>query len=94
VPWPALEARQCGWRVAPTVDGLADGLRVATARDRPTLCAMGMAGRELIAAEYGWPRIASAFVALYEDLARGRGAGSPRSHFGHARTAPPRNAAA
>jgi glycosyltransferase involved in cell wall biosynthesis len=78
VPWPALETRQCGWRAPPTVDGLAEGLRVATARDRPTLRAMGMAGRELIAAEYGWPRIASAFAALYDGLARTRGAHSPR----------------
>lgn len=69
VPWPQLEARQCGWRTAPTVDGLAGGLRVATARDRATLEAMGAAGRAL-AAEYGWPRIADAFVALYEALMR------------------------
>ncbi len=72
-PWPALEARQCGWRVAPTADALAEALRIATTRDRQTLRAMGAAGRALIAAEYGWPRIAGAFVALYEDLARSRG---------------------
>ncbi|HWF78722.1 MAG TPA: glycosyltransferase [Caulobacteraceae bacterium] len=90
VPWPALEARQCGWRAPPTVEGLAEGLRVATARDRQTLRAMGRAGRELIAAEYGWPRIASAFVALYEGLARNRRAGSPR---GRLEAASPRNAA-
>jgi glycosyltransferase involved in cell wall biosynthesis len=71
VPWPALEQRQCGWRAAPSADGLAEKLRVATAMDRPTLRAMGGAGRELVAAEYGWPRIASAFVSLYESLARG-----------------------
>ncbi|HEX3406965.1 MAG TPA: glycosyltransferase [Caulobacteraceae bacterium] len=91
VPWPALETRQCGWRAPPTVEGLAEGLRVATGRDRSTLRAMGAAGRELIAAEYGWPRIASAFVALYEDLARSRGAGSPRGRMG---AASPREAAA
>lgn len=77
VPWPALEERQCGWRAPPTVDGLAAALRVATAMDRPTLRAMGAAGRELIAAEYGWPRIASRFVALYEALARGHGRAAP-----------------
>jgi glycosyltransferase involved in cell wall biosynthesis len=69
VPWPQLETRQCGWRTAPTVDGLAEGLRVATARDRATLEAMGAAGRAL-AAEYGWPRTADTFVALYESLMR------------------------
>jgi glycosyltransferase involved in cell wall biosynthesis len=69
VPWPQVEARQCGWRIAPTVDGLAEGLRIATARDRASLEAMGAAGRAL-ATEYGWPRIADAFVALYEALMR------------------------
>ena len=38
---------------------------------------MGGAGRELIAAEYGWPRIAEAFVALYEAVARGRSPAQP-----------------
>lgn len=71
VPWPQLEERQCGWRAAPTVEALSEALRTATSVDRPTLQAMGAAGRELIAAEYGWPRVARAFVALYEDLARG-----------------------
>jgi glycosyltransferase involved in cell wall biosynthesis len=70
VPWPQLEAHQCGWRAAPTADGLAEALRIATARDRTTLRAMGAAGRALVAAEYGWPRIAGVFVALYERLLR------------------------
>jgi glycosyltransferase involved in cell wall biosynthesis len=70
VPWPALEKRQCGWRVPPTADGLAEGLRVATARSPQALKAMGAAGRELIAAEFGWSRIASDFLSLYE-AARG-----------------------
>jgi glycosyltransferase involved in cell wall biosynthesis len=79
VPWPQLEDRQCGWRAPPTVEGLAEALRIATARDAATLRAMGAAGRELVAAEYGWPRVASAFVALYEDLARRRGEAASRS---------------
>jgi glycosyltransferase involved in cell wall biosynthesis len=74
VPWPALETRQCGWRAPPTVEGLAEALRVATGVSRQTLRAMGAAGRELVGAEYGWPRIANEFIALYEALARSRGA--------------------
>ena len=84
VPWPSLETHQCGWRAPPTVDGLAEGLRVATALGRPTLRAMGAAGRELIAAEYGWPRIASAFVSLYEGLARVGGGSTHRRGAGAA----------
>ena len=70
VPWPMLEARGCGWRAAPTAEGLAEALRIATARDRADLRKMGAAGRELVAAEHHWPRIAGAFIALYEALAR------------------------
>jgi len=84
VPWPQLEARQCGWRAPPTPEGLADALRVATARDPATLRAMGAAGRALVAAEYGWPRIASAFLALYEDLTSSRRRGAPQHLAGRA----------
>lgn len=69
-PWPALETRGCGWRVDPTADALALALRRATACDAATLRTMGAAGRALVAAEYGWPTIAQAFLALYGDLAR------------------------
>jgi len=77
VPWPALETRQCGWRASPTVDGIAAALSVATAQTRETLRAMGAAGRELVSAEYGWPRIADEFLTLYEALARDAGGGQP-----------------
>jgi glycosyltransferase involved in cell wall biosynthesis len=77
VPWPSLETRQCGWRAAPTIEGLAEGLRIATAQSPETLRAMGAAGRELVESEYGWPRIANEFIALYEGLARRRRAATP-----------------
>ena len=67
-PWPMLPERGCGWWVDPTVDGIADGLRQATALDSATLHAMGAKGRALVAAEFGWERIAKEFVSLYEEL--------------------------
>jgi glycosyltransferase involved in cell wall biosynthesis len=72
VPWPALETRQCGWRAPPNADGIAEALRLATRLPPQTLRAMGAAGRELVAAEYGWGRIATDFLSLYEAVARGR----------------------
>ena len=68
VPWPMLPASGCGWRVEPTVDGIAAGLRQATSTDATTLRAMGTKGRALVAAEFGWDRVAQQFVRLYEDL--------------------------
>jgi len=68
VPWPQLEARQCGWRAAPEAEALAEVLGRATGATSETLQAMGAAGRELIAAEFGWPKIAAEFLSLYERL--------------------------
>jgi glycosyltransferase involved in cell wall biosynthesis len=69
VPWPSLETHACGWRVAPSPDGLAEGLRLATGADTATLRAMGQRGRALVAAEYGWDQVARRFADAYRDLA-------------------------
>ena len=69
VPWPELVARNCGWQVAPTVAGLADGLRQATSCDTQTLATMGKIGRALVEAEFNWIHIARRFLAVYEGLA-------------------------
>ena len=57
-PWPMLGERGCGWWVAPTVDGIADGLRQATSLDAGALAAMGERGRRWMAADFGWDAIA------------------------------------
>ena len=67
-PWPMLPQRGCGWWVEPTVEGLAVGLRQATALDAATLQVMGTKGREFVAAEFGWERIVQQFVSLYEEV--------------------------
>jgi glycosyltransferase involved in cell wall biosynthesis len=69
-PWPMLLERGCGWRVDPTVDGLTDGLRQATALDSTTLRAMGAKGRELVETEFRWDHVANQFAMLYNDLVR------------------------
>jgi glycosyltransferase involved in cell wall biosynthesis len=67
-PWPMLQERGCGWWVDANIDGITEGLRQATSQPRETLQAMGARGRELVAAEFGWPRIAKEFMATYEEL--------------------------
>jgi glycosyltransferase involved in cell wall biosynthesis len=67
-PWPMLPGHGCGWRVEPTVDGICEGLRQATSLDPGTLQAMGGKGRELVAAEFGWQRVAKQFLLVYENL--------------------------
>lgn len=77
VPWPALEARGCGWRAAPTVDALATSLREAVACDDETRRRMGAVGRAFVAETLGWRGVADRFIALYDDVA-GRPAAAPR----------------
>jgi glycosyltransferase involved in cell wall biosynthesis len=67
-PWSMLPQRGCGWWVEPTVKGLAEGLRQATALDAETLQAMGAKGREFVASEFGWGQVAKQFVSMYEDV--------------------------
>jgi glycosyltransferase involved in cell wall biosynthesis len=68
-PWPELPDRGCGWVVEPTIDGIAEGLRLATGCDRKTLHAMGTKGRAWVAAEFGWERVAKEFMSTYEAIA-------------------------
>ena len=74
VPWPALEQRGCGWRCAPTPDGLAEALRIATACDDATRREMGAVGRAIVGETLGWRGVAGRFLALYEGLAIRRAA--------------------
>ena len=67
-PWPMLPERGCGWWIEPTVDGIVNGLREATSLDPAILQTMGAKGRELVAAEFVWVRVAKAFVAMYKDV--------------------------
>jgi glycosyltransferase involved in cell wall biosynthesis len=69
-PWPVLTERGCGWRVDPTVEGLVHGLRSAVSLDSETLNAMGVAGRDFVASELKWERIANQFHRLYEETAK------------------------
>jgi glycosyltransferase involved in cell wall biosynthesis len=66
-PWPMLPDRGCGWWVDATVDGIAEGLRLATSLDNASLRQMGAKGREFVAAEFGWRPIARQFVTLYKE---------------------------
>jgi glycosyltransferase involved in cell wall biosynthesis len=68
-PWAELEDRGCGWQVEPTIDGIAEGLRLATRCDRETLHAMGVKGHAWVAAQFGWERVAKEFMAAYEAIA-------------------------
>jgi len=81
-PWSMLPQRGCGWWVDSTVDGIAQGLRQSTALDSSALHAMGAKGREWVATEFGWERIAKQFVTIYENLIACNNPGDARASGG------------
>ena len=64
-PWSALREGGCGWWVPPTVEGIAEGLRVATSLSRGELRQMGTKGVAL-AKQFCWKSIAYQLVSKYE----------------------------
>jgi len=72
-PWSMLDERGCGWSVAPTVEGLTEGLRQATSLDSSKLTTMGERGREFVRLDFAWPSIAGQFIKTYETLLGRRG---------------------
>jgi glycosyltransferase involved in cell wall biosynthesis len=67
-PWSILPESGCGWRVDPTVDGITEGLRQATALDPETLWSMGAKGRVLVSAKFGWESVAGRMLSTYEAI--------------------------
>jgi glycosyltransferase involved in cell wall biosynthesis len=64
-PWAALERERCGWWVAPTAEGVADGLARATALPDRELRAMGERGRAFVQEAFGWPHVAREMLGVY-----------------------------
>ncbi len=72
VPWPALEARQCGWRAAPTADALAEALaRGHSAANRRPCRRWAPGAAPTFPRRSAGTGVAAAFGALYERLVRG-----------------------
>lgn len=71
-PWELLGRENCGWRVAPSVDTIAEGLREATSRSNETLRNMGLRGRRAVQSAHSWDAIAAAFIAAYEAIVEQR----------------------
>jgi glycosyltransferase involved in cell wall biosynthesis len=69
-PWGGLEREGCGWWIDHGVEPLAATLAHAMALPREILRAMGDKGREWMAREFSWDRVAHDMVDVYRWLAR------------------------
>ena len=64
-PWDDLEARDCGWWVAPTEQDLTKALREAVGGDDEARRAMGRRGRALVEEQYSWEGVAARMRRAY-----------------------------
>lgn len=67
-PWSGVEARRCGWCVAPGRAPLRAALTAALALDRGTLREMGARGRAWVRAEFSWDHAARQLGEVYDFL--------------------------
>lgn len=71
-PWTALTEHNCGWRVEPTRDAVAQAMDQAMATSDSQRAAMGIRGREFVQRELAWPSVAGKMIELYRWM-QGRG---------------------
>jgi glycosyltransferase involved in cell wall biosynthesis len=70
-PWSAVETHRCGWWLDISVPALAEMLGKALSLSPIELAEMGKRGREWIARELDWKRIAQMMVVTYQWLIDG-----------------------
>jgi glycosyltransferase involved in cell wall biosynthesis len=68
-PWDGLIERRCGWWVDRDVEALASALDLAMALPGEELIAMGARGREWIARDFSWTKVAQEMLSVYKWLA-------------------------
>jgi glycosyltransferase involved in cell wall biosynthesis len=68
-PWSGLENEDCGWWIDHGVEPLAGVLAHAMALPRAALTAMGEKGREWMARDFSWDRIAQDMLDVYRWIA-------------------------
>jgi len=70
-PWADLPALKAGWWTEPTSEALAEAMAEAMTLPPAAREEMGARGAALVAARYGWPRIAAQTLSFYHWLLRG-----------------------
>lgn len=69
-PWSGLEAERCGWWIDHGPEALAASLTRAMSLPPAELQAMGARGRDWMARDYSWDRVAADMLAVYRWLAQ------------------------
>lgn len=70
-PWQGLEGHDCGWWIDNSPASLVRCFESALTKPRDELHAMGLRGRQWMAAEFAWPRAADQMRRVYRWLVDG-----------------------
>ncbi|MCS3824340.1 hypothetical protein [Salinibacter ruber] len=70
-PWQELEARECGWWMAPEPEAIRGALATALRQSDATRTAMERRGRELVTSTYTWRAVGERMRRVYEWLLGG-----------------------
>lgn len=70
-PWSGLVTNDCGWWIDIGVDALVACLELALSQPPRELAAMGLRGREWMAADFSWGQIGRKMVATYDWIGKG-----------------------
>jgi len=66
--WEGLQQHNCGWRVEPESDAIAEALGVASRLSADKLSLMGARGKEWIEKDFAWPSIAEKMEEFYCEI--------------------------
>lgn len=72
-PWSGLSDRDCGWWIAPTVEGLAAAMTDALAIGRAARKGKGLRGRQWMIEAFSWPEFARRMADFYLEILAERG---------------------
>ena len=65
-PWEGLVTHKCGWWVDIGVEPLAEAIREATNMSNEERQDMGKRGRDYVAQDFSWPKIAEQMLSVYK----------------------------
>ena len=65
-PWEGLLAHKCGWWIDIGVEPLAEAIRKATTMTNDERQEMGRRGRDYVAQNFSWPKIAEQMLSVYK----------------------------
>ena len=65
-PWEGLLSHKCGWWIDMGIEPLVEAIREATTMPNDERQEMGRSGRDYVAQDFSWPKIAEQMLSVYK----------------------------